>query len=325
MLGDGFEMMTVHQRMIVVLAVVLGPVTYLCAQDFSKAEIHAIPVADNLYMLAGGGGNIALSIGPDGPLLIDTGYRELTEKTAAAVRAVSKTPIRLVVNTHWHFDHVGGNEGLAKTGATIIAHENVRKRMAKDRHIAVIDEHVPASPPAALPTLTFTDALTLHWNGEEVDIIHVASAHTDGDSLVYFKRANVLHVGDIWFNGMYPFFDVNAGGSLDGLVEAFDRALTIADEKTRIIPGHGRLANRAAMKRYRDMLATVGDDVRVLAKQGKSREEIIAAKPTQAFDDEWGRSWLGPDIWVGLIHDGKNRKPVKQATVPTATTAPGSG
>jgi cyclase len=300
-------MSEIGRRIVLVVLLCVGPAAGLRAQDFSKVEIRTAAVAEDLYVLAGGGGNIALSIGPDGPLLVDASYRELAEKIAAAVKTVSKQPVRLVVNTHWHFDHVGGNEALVKAGATLIAHENVRKCMSEDRDIAVVDRHVKASPAAALPSITFDQSLTLHWNGDDVRIIHVASAHTDGDCLVYFKRANVLHVGDIWFNGMYPFFDVNAGGSLDGLVKAFDRALSLADEKTRIIPGHGPLSDKAHMKRYRDMLATVRDRVRLLAKRGKSREEIIAAKPTREFDKEWGRSGLNPDKWVGLICDGMSK------------------
>jgi glyoxylase-like metal-dependent hydrolase (beta-lactamase superfamily II) len=271
-------------------------------------EIRTVPVANNLYVLAGGGGNIALSVGEDGALLVDGGFEQLVEKITTAVGTVSTAPIRLVVNTHWHFDHVGGNEKLAKVGATIVAHEDVRKLMSEDRHITVIDSRVPASPAAALPVITFTDSLTFHWNGDEVRVLHVPPAHTDGDSIVYFRNANVLHVGDTWFNGMYPFIDVNAGGSLDGLVRALDRALALANEKTKIIPGHGPLSNAVELKRYRDMLATVRDRVRVLLEQGKSRAEVIAAKPTNELDGTWGNSWLDADTWVGLIYDGMSRK-----------------
>jgi len=286
----------------------MGLPARLWADDWSKVELQTVPLADNVYGLAGGGGNIAFSVGEDGVLLVDSAYAELVEKTTAAVKAVSNRPIRLVVNTHWHFDHAGGNEELAKGGAIIVAHENVRKRMSEDRHITVIDRDVPASPDAALPVITFAESLTFHWNGDEVRVLHVPNAHTDGDSIVYFRKANVLHVGDTWFNGMYPFFDVNAGGSLDGLVKALDRALTLPDEETKIIPGHGPLSNAVELKRYRDMLATVRDRVRALAEQGKSRAEIIAAKPTKEFDGKWGNSWLDADTWVGLIYDGMMRR-----------------
>lgn len=273
------------------------------AQDFSKIEIQTVRLKDNLYVLAGGGGNMALLFGEDGALLVDSGYRQLAEKTAAAVKAVTDKPIRLVVNTHWHFDHVGGNEPLAKVGAIIVAHENVRKQMSADRHITVIDEDVPAAPPGALPTVTFEESLTIHWGDEEVRIIRVPHAHTDGDSMVFFSKANVLHMGDAWFNGMYTFMDANAGGSLDGVVKAFDTALTLIDEKTVIIPGHGPGADLADLKAYRDMLVTVRDRVRAMKAEGKSRDEVIAAKPTEQYDAKWGKSWLDPPTWVGLIYD----------------------
>jgi glyoxylase-like metal-dependent hydrolase (beta-lactamase superfamily II)/ketosteroid isomerase-like protein len=225
----------------------------------------------------------------------------------AAVKAATDKPVRLLVNTHWHFDHVGGNETLAKAGAVIVAHENVREQMNADRHVAVIDTDVPASPAVARPALTFTDTLTLHWGDEVIRLIHVPAAHTDGDCIVHFTKANVLHVGDIWFNGMFPFMDLNAGGSLDGIVAAFDLALSLVDEKTQIIPGHGPGADLADMREYRNMLATVRDRVHALRDQGKTRDEIVAAKPTAEFNAKWGRSWLDADTWVGLVWDTMER------------------
>ena len=306
-------MSTIRQRLILVLLIFGAPPT-LCAQDWAKVEIHTVPVADGVYVLAGGGGNIGLLVGDDGALLIDSGYEQVAEKVTAAVAEVCKTPVRFVINTHWHFDHVGGNECLAKAGATIVAHENVRTRMSEGQFITVIDRQVPPSPSVAWPKVTFAESLTYHWNGEEVYVVHVAPAHTDGDSMVYFRKANVLHVGDVWFNGMYPFFDVNAGGSLDGIVEALDQALALANEHTKVIPGHGPLSNTGELRVYRDMLAIVRDRVRELIKQGKSRTEVIAAKPTKEFDDRWGRSWLAPDTWVGMVYDTMARSAVQAET-----------
>ena len=271
-------------------------------------RIHTAELAKNLYVLAGGGGNIALSVGEDGVLLVDTGFEQVTEKVTAAVRAVTEKPIRLVVNTHWHFDHVGGNEALGKAGAIIVAHENVRRLMSEERSITVIDWHGQPSPAAALPLITFTESLTFHWNGDEVRVIHVDRAHTNGDSIVHFRKANVLHVGDTWFNGMYPFIDVNADGSIDGLVRALDQALALADGKTKIIPGHGPVSDAVELRVYRDMLAAVRDRVQSLVAEGKSRAEVIAAKPTKKFDERWGRSWLDPDTWVGLVYDGMTKQ-----------------
>lgn len=292
-------------RQVVLIALTVVGLAYpLGAQDWARVEVRTIPVADNVYLLAGAGGNIALSTGEDGALLVDAGYEQLAGKIDAAVRRVAQAPARLVINTHWHFDHVGGNQHLRQAGALIVAHENVRRRMSQDRFITVIERQVPPSPSEALPMLTVTESLTLHWNGDQVEVHPVGPAHTDGDSIVHFRKANVLHLGDICFNGMYPFFDVNAGGSLDGLVQALDQALALAGDKTRIIPGHGPLTDAAGLRTYRNTLATVRDRVRGLVQQGKSRAEVIADKPTREFDAQWGQSWLDADTWVGLIYDG---------------------
>ena len=300
-------MNTMHKRICVSLMAGLGLAPPLVAQDFSKVELQTTALADNLYVIAGGGGNVAVSVGEDGVLLVDDSYTELKDKLDSAVKAITKAPIRMVINTHWHFDHVGGNQALATAGAIIVAHDSVRKRMSEDQHLAGIDRHIPASPVKALPLITFADGLTLHWNGDEVRVMHLPPAHTDGDSMVYFASANVLHVGDVWFNGMYPFIDINAGGSLAGIVAAGDRALAQANEQTKIIPGHGAVSNSAELKRYRDVLATIDERVRTLAASGKSREEIIAAKPSQQFDEQWSGSWR-PDTWIGIVYDGMSKK-----------------
>ncbi len=300
-------MNTMYRRMICTYLIGAWAVTSVQAQDWSKVTIRTVPLADNLYVLVGGGGNVALLVGEEGALLVDTGYEQTIEKITAAVKAVTDKPIRLVVNTHWHFDHVGGNEALAKSGSVIIAHENARKLMSEDRHVAVIDTDVPASPAGALPVVTFADSMTLHWGNEEVRIIHVPAAHTDNDCIVHFTKSNVLHMTDTWFNGMFPFIDLNAGGSLDGVVHAFDLALTLVDDKTKIIPGHGPGADLADLREYHGMLVTVRDRVRAMKVEGKTRDEIIAAKPTKEYDPKWGKSWLDPDTWVGLVYDAMNR------------------
>ena len=296
------------QRLIVLLLVLVGLAANLHAQQQRpEIEIKTTQVAENVYMLAGAGGNLGLSVGDDGALLVDAEYAQLTEKVVAAVKAVCQTPIRFVVNTHWHFDHVGGNENLAQAGALIVAHESVRERMSMEQALGALGRKVPPSPAAALPVITFSNALTFHWNGDEVQILHLEPAHTDGDSIIHFRKANVLHVGDIYFNGMYPFIDVNAGGSIDGMVRAVDRALALANEKTRIIPGHGPLSGVAELRAYREMLATVRDRVRAMVEQGKSRDEVIASKPTKDLDAEWGGGGFGPDMWVGIVYDGMSK------------------
>lgn len=279
-------------------------------QDFSRIPVRDTPLAGNVHMLSGAGGNIALLAGDEGSLLVDADYNEMGEKLAAAVKEINDKPVRFVINTHWHFDHVGGNERLAKAGATIIAHEMVRQRMTEERDLAGLDRHTGPSPTAALPIVTFTDAVTLHLNGETVEARHFNAGHTDGDCIVYFHNANVMHVGDLYFHQMYPFFDVNAGGSLDGMIEAIDHALTWANKDTKIIPGHGPLLSVDELHTYRNMLAANRDRIRKLVAQGKSREETIAAAPTKETDAQFGQSWMTPTTWVGLVYDAMKKTPV---------------
>ena len=294
-----------NYRLITALLTAVGLAVNLHAQQ-QEIKIKTIPLADNVYMLMGAGGNLGLSVGEDGALLVDAEYAPLTEKVTAAVKAVCQTPIRFVVNTHWHFDHVQGNENLARAGALIVAHENVRKRMSTEQTLGGLGRTVPPSPEAALPVITFSDALTFHWNGDEVRVMHVDPAHTDGDSFVYFPKANVLHVADVWFNNMYPFIDVNAGGSIDGMIKAADRALALANEETKIIPGHGPLGSVVELWEYRQMLATVRDRVRALVQQGKSRDEVIASKPTKDLDEKWAKAFAA-DAWIGIVYDGMSK------------------
>ncbi len=271
---------------------------------FDAVEIKTVKLTDSVYMLVGAGGNIGLSIGEDGAFVIDDQYKELSEKILAAIKEISDEPVRFIVNTHWHGDHTGGNENMKKTGAVIVAHENVRKSMSTEHFSKVFNHLQPASPEAALPIVTFTDAMTFHFNGEDVHVFHVDPAHTDGDSIIHFRHANVLHMGDTFFNGMYPYIDVNTGGSIDGMIAAADTALKICDEKTKIIPGHGELANAADLRNYHDVLQAVRDTVRSLVDAGKTRDEVIAAKPSAKFDADWGNGFMQPDVWVGIVYDG---------------------
>jgi cyclase len=271
-------------------------------------EVRTIHVAENLYMLANAGGNIGLLVGDDGPLMIDSAVPEMGEKVEGAIKKITPTPIHLLINTHWHFDHVGGNERFHKTPTQIVAHENVRKKMSTDQHIDHIDRQAPASAPAALPTITYPDTMTLYANGEEVRIIHPEPAHTDGDSIIQFRKANVVQTGDIYFANQYPFIDVRAGGSLDGMIKAVDRALDLADDKTKIIPGHGPLSTKADLQAYRDMLATARDRIRALVKEGKSRTEAIAAQPLRDLNEKWEGQAFPADMWVGIVYDGMVKK-----------------
>ncbi len=267
-------------------------------QDFSKVEIKAEKVADGLWMLTGAGGNLGVSAGPDGVFLIDDQYAPLTEKIKAAVRALSDRPIRFVLNTHLHGDHTGGNENLGKDGAVIVAHENVRKRMSTEQFMRLFNRTIPASPAAALPLVTFAESVSFHVNGDDIDAVHVPPAHTDGDVIVRFRKANVIHAGDNLFNGRYPICDIYSGGSVEGMIGAADRLLAAGDEKTKYIPGHGPLATKADVKAYRDMLAASRDAILPLVKAGKTLDEVKAAKPTAALDEKWGK----PDLWTTVVY-----------------------
>jgi glyoxylase-like metal-dependent hydrolase (beta-lactamase superfamily II) len=272
-------------------------------QDFSKVEVKAEKVAEGVYMLTGSGGNIGLSVGKSGSFLVDDQYAPLTEKILAAVKAISPDPIRFLVNTHWHGDHTGGNENMGKAGVYIVAHENVRVRMSKENFIAQFQRKVPPSPEGALPVVTFGDAVTFHWNGDEIRVHHVPPAHTDGDSIVHFVKADVVHMGDLFFKGNYPFVDVSSGGTVDGIIGAADRVLAAVTDKTKIIPGHGPLATKADLQAYRDTVKTVRDRVAKLKAEGKTKEQAVAAKPTADLDAQWGQGFIKGDTLVGFAYD----------------------
>jgi cyclase len=285
-----------------VLVLVASPVLAQ-QQDFSGVEIKAEKIADGIYMLTGRGGNIGLSVGKSGTCLIDDQYAPLTDKVLAAIRAITPEPIRFVVNTHWHGDHTGGNENMGKTGALLVAHENVRLRMSTEQFSATFDRKTPPSPEGALPVVTFTDAVTFHWNGDEIRVYHVRPAHTDGDAVVHFVKANVVHAGDVFFNGGYPFVDVSSGGRIDGVIAAAERVLAGIDERTRIIPGHGPVGTKADLQAYHDVLKTLRDRIAKLKVEGKSRDEVIAAKPTADHDAKWGTGFMKGDVFTGLAYD----------------------
>lgn len=271
--------------------------------QFAAVEIKTQKVAEGIYMLTGEGGNIGVSVGADGVFMIDDQFAPLSEKIKAAVAALSDQPIRFLINTHWHYDHTGGNERFASEGVIIVAHHNVRKRMAVDTEIAAFGSLIPASPRAALPALTFNDNLTLHLNGDEARVIHYKNSHTDGDSLIHFVNANVIHTGDLWFNGIYPFVDISSGGSVSGAIKTIKSILALADDDTRIIPGHGPLGDKQAMRDYLAMLETVSGRMAKLIAAGKSIDEIVALKPNADYDESWGRDFLKPDMFLRILYD----------------------
>lgn len=293
--------MTLHaalRSMFLALAVLLSAAH---AQDFNKTEIRTTKLSDTVYMLQGAGGNIALSVGDDAVFLVDDDYAPMSAKLKAAIAQVSKRPVNFVLNTHWHFDHVGGNEALAKDSTIIFAHDNVRRRMSTEQFIAMFQSKVPASPRGALPVVTFAGDLSLHINGEEIRAFHVPAAHTDGDVIVHFRGSDVIHMGDTFFNGTYPFIDVSSGGSADGLIAALDRVLAIATDKTKIVPGHGPLAMKADLQTWRDMVATVTQRIKDLRKAGRTDAEIKAERPTQDLDARYSRGFMNPERFVDMM------------------------
>ena len=278
---------TMGSASVVIGLAVLAAMPAAAQRDFSNVEIETIRVADGVYMLVGSGGNIGLSVGEDGPFVVDDQFAPLTEKIQAAIAAVTSGAVRFVLNTHWHGDHTGGNENLGKAGAMIIAHENVRKRLnpAEFRDLMGRSEQ---APPDALPVVTFTDAVNFYWNGENIRVFHVEHAHTDGDAIVHFTNANVVHMGDTFFKGRYPFIDVDSGGGIDGMIAAADHVLSMVNSDTKIVPGHGTLATPDDLRDYRNMLIMVRDRVRTMLNDGMSVEEVVAAKPTSDLDATWG-------------------------------------
>ena len=255
--------------------------------NYDTVRVRTIPVSSNVYMLQGAGGNIGLAVGDDAVFVVDDQYAPLTRKILDAIAAITPKPVRFVLNTHWHFDHVGGNENLGEAGALIVAHENVRKRMSVDGFVEALNARVPASPPKALPVVTFTDAVTFYINGDSVSATHVPPAHTDGDAIIHFRKANVVHMGDTFHNAGLPFSDLSSGGSLHGIIGAADRVLAMTNDATKIIPGHGPLADRARLKVYRDMLVVLRDRIKAEITAGKTLDQILAAKVTAAYEKDF--------------------------------------
>jgi glyoxylase-like metal-dependent hydrolase (beta-lactamase superfamily II) len=277
-------------------------------QDFSKVEIKTVDVAPGVHMLLGSGGNIGVSSGADGVLIIDDQYAPLTDKIRAAISAISKEPIRFVVNTHWHGDHTGGNENFGGAGSIIVAHENVRRRMSKEHVSEFFKRTTPASPKGALPVVTFTDDVSFHVNGDELYVFHVDPAHTDGDSIIHWKNANVFHMGDLYFSGGFPFIDLESGGSVDGVIAAAEKVLSLANDSSKIIPGHGPLSSKKDLTAYRDMLKTIRDRIGTQVTSGKTLDEVKASKPTKDWDDTLGKGFINGDALTEFVYRSLSKK-----------------
>jgi glyoxylase-like metal-dependent hydrolase (beta-lactamase superfamily II) len=272
-----------------------------------RAETTAITtqaLRRNVSVLIGSGGNIAVLTGPDGKLIIDAGYSTSRVKINEALARLGAEPIKHLVNTHWHFDHTDGNEWMHGDGATILAHENTRKHLAATTRVDAWDFTFPPSPAGAIPSEVFVEEKTLHLNDTTVALAYYGPSHTDGDISAHFVEADVLHCGDTWWNGHYPFIDYSTGGNINGMIKAAQANLARVTEKTIIIPGHGKIGGKPELTEYRDMLVTVRDRVAALKKEGKSLDEVIAAKLTAAYDSKWATSFLTGDLFTKLVYAG---------------------
>lgn len=268
----------------------------------NPVQVDAIQVRDNVYMLTGQGGNIGLLTGADGSFMIDDQFAPLTEKIIAATRSVGGDTPKYLINTHFHGDHTGGNENLGDQGTLIMSHHGVRERLANGSFIAAFGMKSEPASQSALPTITFSENMHLHLNGETLRVIHVPRAHTDGDSFVKFENSNVLHSGDLFFNGFFPFIDSANGGSLRGMIVGADAMLALTDSDSRIIPGHGPLADRGDLQAYRDMLATAYARLLKLKNEGLSVEDAIVNAPLDDLEAKWGGGIFDTDKWISIVY-----------------------
>ena len=282
-------------------ALIIVTASLLQAKE-SEIKITTINVNNGVYMLMGQGGNIGLSVGEDGVFMIDDQFAPLSAKIKAAISKISKKPLKFVINTHWHFDHTGGNENFGKDGAIIVSHNNVRKRMSKEGFIKAFNKTIPAAPKVALPIITFNDEINFYFNNEEIEVLHQKNAHTDGDSIIFFKSSNVVHTGDIYFNGFYPFIDSSSQGSMNGIITSVNYILSRINDETKIIPGHGKLSNKKELISYRDTLIILRDRMQALIKERKSIDEIIAMKPNADLDETWGKGFLNPETFLKILY-----------------------
>jgi len=268
-------------------------------QDFSKVEVKSQPVAGHVHMLTGSGGNIGVSVGPDGILIVDDQYAPLADKIRAALKSLDNAgTLKFILNTHWHGDHTGGNRVFGPA-ATIIPHTNVRKRLMVDQH--VMGSTVPAEPANAWPVITFDDAVAVHFNGEDIQVVHYPHGHTDGDSIIFFKGSNVVHMGDDFFNGMFPFVDLSSGGSVQGMAAAVAQVIPLIQPGAKVIPGHGALSDVNGLKTFSRMLEASLDTVRAGLQAHKSLAEIQKAGLPAEWSS-WGNGFIKTDFWIETVY-----------------------
>jgi glyoxylase-like metal-dependent hydrolase (beta-lactamase superfamily II) len=291
-------------RLLFSLLVLILTVSPTLAQDWDEIQMTTTALGSGIFMIEGGGGNLVLCTGDDGAFLVDDQYAPLNEKIRAAIAEQTQQEVQWVLNTHWHGDHTGGNENFGGTGSFIVAHENVRQRMSRDQFSEIFDRTTPASPPLALPIVTFNDSISFYWNGQTLRAFHVAPAHTDGDAMVHFVEADVLHTGDVFWSEDFPFVDHASGGSLEGMIEALGLVLATIDDDTQVVPGHGSLSNRAGVERSLEMLLGVRAAIAELLDQGMDVDAVVEADPTAPWNEEWGNGWLNPEQFTRITTTG---------------------
>ncbi|WP_411280458.1 MBL fold metallo-hydrolase [Gemmatimonas sp.] len=288
-------------RRLAVLASCCVVASPLAAQvNYDTIQVRAVQLTPGLHVLFGAGGNIGVSTGVDGTFIIDDQFAPLTPKIVAAIRTLTEKPVKFVLNTHWHGDHSGGNENFGNAGAVIVAHDNVRKRMSSTQFVAALNQPTPGAPHAALPVVTFSSAVTFHVNGDSIAVFHVSPAHTDGDVIVHFLKANVVHMGDVFNNTGLPFIDRSSGGTVAGVLVAADQVYAMANADTRIVPGHGQVADRERLKAWRTAIGTVQERVQREVRARKTIEQILAMKLSAEYLREWPG---GHDRFIRAVFD----------------------
>ena len=291
------------RRALIAAAFALAAPAAAQPSGMDNVQIRVERVAPGVAVLFGRGGNIGLSYGADGNVLIDDQFAPLTERILAAIRTLDPDPVRFLINTHWHGDHSGGNENIARTGTVIVAQDNVRHRMSMEQMVR--GDRVPASPAAALPIVTFSEDVTFHLNGDDIRVHHVAHAHTDGDAIIHWPNANVIHMGDTFWSGLLPFIDLDSGGSIDGMIAATEAGLAIANDQTVIVPGHGPIGHKPELQRFHDMLKTLRDRVAAEIRAGHSLDQIKALRLADAYGPPDG--FITPDALIETIYRSLTR------------------
>jgi cyclase len=271
--------------------------------QMAATPIQAQKLGENLTLLSGPGGNVVVLNGADGKLMVDTFVMPAWPQLKEHLDSIGKAPLKNVIDTHWHFDHTDNNAHVRAAGATILAHENTKTRMSQPHDLVPLGLHFPPSPADALPQKTFKTSEKMQVNGEDLSIGYVPPAHTDTDIYIHFQKANVLHTGDVYFNGLYPFIDGGTGGSVHGMIAGATKLIAMADAKTKIVPGHGPLGDKASLTKYREMLSAIHDNVQKQKATGKSLKEVVASKPTKAFDAEWGMGLFMPDVFAEIVYN----------------------